>query len=459
MGSKIKRLLVANRGEIAVRILRACRELGIETVQVFSEADRDSLAVRMADRSVCIGGPKPQESYLDARRILAAASALGVDAIHPGYGFLSENADFADLVEAEGFIFVGPTGASIRAMGDKATARKLAEEAGVPTTPGSKGVVASAAEAAAIAERIGYPVLLKASAGGGGRGMRVVNDSSMIEKAFLEASREATIAFGNGAMYLEKFLTDIRHIEIQVLGDGHNILHLGERDCSSQRRNQKLVEESPSPVLSASLRAQIGEAAVRLCKHVNYRSAGTIECILDPASQRFYFMEMNTRIQVEHPVTEMVCGIDLVKAQIRIASGERIELLQADVRLHGHAIECRINAEDPEQDFQPKPGKVQRYSPPGGIGVRMDSHIFSGYVVPPFYDSLLGKVICWGESRAEAIARMQRALQELEIDGVQTTREFHLQLIGSPDFAQAKIHTRYIQDTYLKQLAEARKAS
>ena len=320
MGSKIKRLLVANRGEIAVRILRACRELGIETVQVFSEADRDSLAVRMADRSVCIGGPKPQESYLDARRILAAASALGVDAIHPGYGFLSENADFADLVEAEGFIFVGPTGASIRAMGDKATARKLAEEAGVPTTPGSKGVVASAAEAAAIAERIGYPVLLKASAGGGGRGMRVVNDPSMIERRFSKLARSHHCV-RQWRHVSGKILTDIRHIEIQVLGDGHNILHLGERDCSSQRRNQKLVEESPSPVLSASLRAQIGEAAVRLCKHVNYRSAGTIECILDPASQRFYFMEMNTRIQVEHPVTEMVCGIDLVKAQIRIASG------------------------------------------------------------------------------------------------------------------------------------------
>ncbi|MBN3505794.1 acetyl-CoA carboxylase biotin carboxylase subunit [Burkholderia cenocepacia] len=458
MSSKIKRLLVANRGEIAVRIIRACRELGIETVQVFSEADRDSLAVRMADRAVCIGGAKPQESYLHPQRILAAATALDVDAIHPGYGFLSENADFADLVEAEGFIFVGPTGASIRAMGDKAMARKLAEEAGVPTTPGSKGVVTDAAEAATIAEQIGYPVLLKASAGGGGRGMRVVNDASMIEKAFLEASREATVAFGNGAMYLEKFLSDIRHIEIQVLGDGRNVLHLGERDCSTQRRNQKLIEESPSPVLNATLRAKIGEAAVSLCKHVQYRSAGTIECILDPASQSFYFMEMNTRIQVEHPVTEMVSGIDLVKAQIRIAAGESIERLQADVRLTGHAIECRINAEDPELDFQPKPGKVQRYSPPGGIGVRVDSHLFSGYVVPPYYDSLLGKVICWGETRTEAIERMQRALRELEIDGVQTTREFHLRLIGSNDFAEAKIHTRYIQDVYLKERAKTKEA-
>ncbi|BBU33424.1 acetyl-CoA carboxylase biotin carboxylase subunit (plasmid) [Burkholderia sp. THE68] len=449
MGIKIKRLLVANRGEIAVRIIRACRELGIETVQVFSEADRNSLAAKMADRAVCIGGPKPQDSYLQPRRILAAASALNVDAIHPGYGFLSENADFADLVEAEGFIFVGPTGASIRSMGDKAMARKLAEEAGVPTTPGSKGVVTDAAAAAEIAETIGYPILLKASAGGGGRGMRVVQDRSSIEKAFLEASREATIAFGNGAMYLEKFLTDIRHIEIQVLGDGKNVLHLGERDCSTQRRNQKLIEESPSPVLSATLRARIGEAAVRLCKHVHYRSAGTIECILDPASESFYFMEMNTRIQVEHPVTEMVSGIDLVKAQIRIASGEEIEVLQSEVRLNGHAIECRINAEDPAQDFQPKPGRVQRYSPPGGIGVRMDSHLFSGYVVPPYYDSLLGKIICWGETREEAISRMKRALHELEIDGVHTTRDFHLDLIGSKDFAEAKIHTRYIQDTYL----------
>ena len=449
MGTKIKRLLIANRGEIAVRIIRACRELGIETVQVFSEADRDSLAAKMADRAVCIGGPKPQDSYLQPRRILAAASALEVDAIHPGYGFLSENADFADLVEAEGFIFVGPTGASIRAMGDKAMARKLAEEAGVPTTPGSKGVITDAVAAAEIAETIGYPVLLKASAGGGGRGMRVVQDRSSIEKSFLEASREATVAFGNGAMYLEEFLTNIRHIEIQVLGDGKNVLHLGERDCSTQRRNQKLIEESPSPVLSATLRAKIGEAAVRLCRHVHYRSAGTIECILDPASESFYFMEMNTRIQVEHPVTEMVSGIDLVKAQIRIASGEEIEVLQSEVRLNGHAIECRINAEDPTQDFQPKPGRIQRYSPPGGIGVRMDSHLFSGYVVPPYYDSLLGKVICWGETREEAIARMRRALHELEIDGVHTTREFHFDLIGSADFAEAKIHTRYIQDTYL----------
>jgi acetyl-CoA carboxylase, biotin carboxylase subunit len=455
MGKGIRRLLVANRGEIAVRIIRACRELGIETVQVFSEADRDSLAVKMADRAVCIGGPKPHDSYLHPKRVLAAASALDVDAVHPGYGFLSENADFADLVEKEGFIFVGPTGDSIRAMGDKAMARKLAEEAGVPTTPGSKGVVRDAAEAAEIAERIGYPVLLKASAGGGGRGMRVVNDASMIEKAYLEASREATVAFGNGAMYLEKFLTDIRHIEIQVLGDGQDVLHLGERDCSTQRRNQKLIEESPSPVLSPELREKIGEAATRLCRHVKYRSAGTIECILDPKSQQFYFMEMNTRIQVEHPVTEMVSGIDLVKAQIQIAAGEGIGITQADVRLNGHAIECRINAEDPTQDFQPKPGRVVRYAAPGGIGVRMDSHLYSGYVVPPYYDSLLGKVICWGQTRAEAIVRMQRALDELEIEGVHTTRDFHRALVGSHDFEAGKIHTRYVQDTYLPGLAKS----
>ena len=451
---RIKSVLVANRGEIAVRIIRACREMGIEAVQVFSEADRDSLAVRMADRAVCIGGPRPHDSYLSPQRVLAAASALKVDAVHPGYGFLSENAAFADLVEKEGFTFIGPTGDTIRAMGDKAMARRLAEEAGVPTTPGSKGVIEDARQAAAIAEKIGYPVLLKASAGGGGRGMRVVHEPSQIERAFLEASREAMVAFGNGAMYLEKFLTDIRHIEIQVLGDGETVVHLGERDCSTQRRNQKLIEESPSPVLSDSLRQEIGRAAIQLCQHVKYRSAGTIECILDLASQSFYFMEMNTRIQVEHPVTEMISGIDLVKAQIAIADGQGVGMRQSDVRLSGHAIECRINAEDPARDFLPSPGRIHRYTPPGGMGVRMDSHLFSGYVVPPYYDSLLGKVICWGRDRPEAIDRMNRALGELEIDGVTTTRQFHESLIATDDFAAGRIHTRYVQDVYLPGLGQ-----
>jgi acetyl-CoA carboxylase biotin carboxylase subunit len=449
MALRIRRLLVANRGEIAVRIIRACRELGIETVQVFSEADRDSLPVRMADRSVCIGGPRPHDSYLHPRRVLAAASALKVDAVHPGYGFLSENADFADLTEAEGFIFVGPSGNVIRSMGDKAMARRLAAEADVPTTPGSNGVIGDANEAAAIAEKIGYPVLLKASAGGGGRGMRIVREPSAIARAFLEASREAMSAFGDGAMYLEKFLPEIRHIEIQVLGDGEDVLHLGERDCSTQRRNQKLIEESPSPVLSRALHDEIGQAATRLCRHVRYRSAGTIECILDPATENFYFMEMNTRIQVEHPVTEMVSGIDLVKSQILIAAGEGLGISQQDVQLKGHAIECRINAEDPARNFQPQPGRIEHYAPPGGIGVRMDSHLFAGYEVPPYYDSLLGKVVCWGQDRVEAIARMQRALEELEIEGLQTTREFHRSLVASSDFEAGKIHTRYVEESYL----------
>lgn len=451
---KINSVLVANRGEIAVRIIRACQEMGIEAVQVFSEADRDSLAVRMADRAVCIGGPRPHDSYLHPQRVLAAASALKVDAVHPGYGFLSENAAFADLVEQQGFIFIGPTGETIRAMGDKAMARRLASEAGVPTTPGSTGVIEDARQAAAIAEKIGYPVLLKASAGGGGRGMRVVHDPSQIERAFMEASREATVAFGNGAMYLEKFLTDIRHIEIQVLGDGEQVVHLGERDCSTQRRNQKLIEESPSPVLSEALRRKIETAALELCRHVKYRSAGTIECILDLASQSFYFMEMNTRIQVEHPVTEMTTGVDLVKAQISIAAGQGLGLTQSDIRPMGHAIECRINAEDPSRDFLPSPGRIRSFTAPGGAGVRMDSHLFSGYVVPPFYDSLLGKVICWGRDRTEAIARMKRALSELEIDGVTTTQQFHESLIATEDFARSRIHTRYVQDVYLPGLSQ-----
>ena len=364
----IKKLLIANRGEIAVRIIRACQELGIETVQVYSEADSQSLPVFMADKSMCIGPARASESYLNVEKILTAAYLFRVDAIHPGYGFLSENADFAERCESEGYIFIGPSPTSIRLMGDKATAIRLAKEAGIPTTPGSNGILQDAKEAASIAEKIGYPVLLKASAGGGGRGMRIVNNADQVEAAYIEASQEAKSAFGDGSLYMEKFLTGIRHIEVQVLGDGENILHLGERDCSLQRRNQKLVEESPSPVLSEKLRADIGNAAIQLCKHVNYRSAGTIECMLDPVSQQFYFMEMNTRIQVEHPVTEMVTGIDLVKAQILIAAGEGLRLQQKDIRLTGHAIECRINAESAANDFRPNPGRVNEYLHLGVLG-------------------------------------------------------------------------------------------
>ncbi len=448
----IKKLLIANRGEIAVRIIRACQELGIETVQVYSEADSQSLPVFMADKSMCIGPARASESYLNVEKILTAAYLFRVDAIHPGYGFLSENADFAERCESEGYIFIGPSPTSIRLMGDKATAIRLAKEAGIPTTPGSNGILQDAKEAASIAEKIGYPVLLKASAGGGGRGMRIVNNADQVEAAYIEASQEAKSAFGDGSLYMEKFLTGIRHIEVQVLGDGENILHLGERDCSLQRRNQKLVEESPSPVLSEKLRADIGNAAIQLCKHVNYRSAGTIECMLDPVSQQFYFMEMNTRIQVEHPVTEMVTGIDLVKAQILIAAGEGLRLQQKDIRLTGHAIECRINAESAANDFRPNPGRVNEYFAPGGFGIRMDSHLFSGYVIPPFYDSLLGKVICWGRDRAEAIARMQRALLEMQVEGVETTREFQRKLISSPEFIAGDVHTRFVETNFLNRM-------
>ncbi len=452
---RIRRVLVANRGEIALRIIRACRELDIETIQVFSEADRDSAPVRQANRSVCIGAAAARESYLDPRRILAAAVALKVDAIHPGYGFLSENAGFAEMVNKEGIVFVGPSPHAIRSMGDKAMARRLAMEAGVPTTPGSEGTLTDATEARRLAERIGYPVLLKASAGGGGRGMRVVHSPEQIESSFNEASREARAAFGDGAMYLEKFMTSIRHIEIQVLGDGESVRHLGERDCATQRRKQKLGEDSPSPVLDESLRQAIGEAAVRLCRHVSYTSAGTVECMLDPTTGEFYFMEMNTRIQVEHPVTEMICGLDLVKAQLRLADGQGLPMRQQDVRLHGHAIECRINAEDPDRDFAPSPGMVHTFIPPGGAGVRVDSHLFTGYRVPPHYDSLLAKIICWGTDRTEAIARMQRALDELVIEGVSTTVGFHRRLMASDEFRSGRVHTRSVQDELLPQWAHS----
>jgi acetyl-CoA carboxylase biotin carboxylase subunit len=366
MPRPIRRVLIANRGEIAVRIIRACRELDIETVQAYSEADRDSLPVQLADRSVCIGHAPSRESYLNPVTLVSAAVSQRADAIHPGYGFLSENAEFAALCERHGVIFIGPRAAVIPQMGDKAMARTIAEAAGVPTTPGSSDKVATAAEAATIARGLGYPVLLKASAGGGGRGMRVVWEAPDLPGAFEQARAEAQSAFGDGAIYLERYLTRIRHVEVQVLGDDRTMLHLGERDCSSQRRNQKLVEESPSPALDEALRAQIGEAAVRLARQIGYTSAGTVEFILDEDSGRFYFMEMNTRIQVEHPVTEMVTGVDLVKAQIEIAAGKPLALAQQDIRTRGHAIECRINAEDFENDFMPCPGQITRYLPPGG---------------------------------------------------------------------------------------------
>jgi acetyl-CoA carboxylase biotin carboxylase subunit len=403
----------------------------------------------MADRTVCIGPARSTESYLKAPFLVNAALMHKADAIHPGYGFLSENGAFAEMCEQNDLIFIGPSAKVIRNMGDKSMARKLAKEAGVPTTPGSDGNVSGIDEAQAVADRIGYPVILKASAGGGGRGMRVVWKASELRDAFQEAAREAKGAFGDDSIYVEKYLTKIRHIEIQVLGDGSNVLHFGERDCSIQRRNQKLVEESPSPALSDELRASFGEAALRLCKHVGYTSAGTIEFIYDEESKQFYFMEMNTRIQVEHPVTELVTGFDLVKSQIRIASGEPLGITQNQIRMNGHAIECRINAEDAENNFMPCPGLVSRFHGPGGPGVRVDSHLFSGYTVPPYYDSLLAKLICWGQTREEALARMRRALDELVIDGVKTTAGFHQLLLGHEQFQKGEFHTRYVQEVFL----------
>lgn len=441
----IRRVLIANRGEIAVRIQRACRELGIEVVQVYSEADRQTMAVQLADHAVCIGTARSSESYLRGDVVVEAAKAFNADAIHPGYGFLSENASFARLCEQQGLIFIGPPGDVIAMMGDKASARAMALAAGVPITPGSSGTVATADAALAIAEAIGYPVILKAVAGGGGRGMRIVEQEASLAEHFEAASREAKAAFGDGTMYVEKYLIDIRHVEIQILSDGDNVLHLGERDCSSQRRNQKLVEESPSPGLSAAMRSEMGEAAVRLCRHVGYRSAGTIECIVDPASKRFYFMEMNTRVQVEHPVTECVTGVDIVKEQIRIARGERLSLRQDDIHIRGHAIECRINAEDPENGFAPSPGRLDELRFPGGLGVRIDSHVYPGYTIPPNYDSLIAKLICWGNDRDEALARMQRALSELHVEGITTTAPFLAQLLASDTFRQGAVHTRFVE--------------
>jgi acetyl-CoA carboxylase biotin carboxylase subunit len=448
----LQRVLVANRGEIAVRIHRACQELGLPTVQVYSEADRDSMAVQMADRAVCIGPARSSESYLRGDLIVQAAQALGADAVHPGYGFLSENAGFARLCEAQGLRFIGPPAEVIATMGDKARARAMARASGMPVTPGSSGTLPDAATARAVAAELGYPVILKAVAGGGGRGMRVVHAQADLAGHFDAAEHEARAAFGDGALYVEKFLTGIRHVEIQILSDGDTVLHLGERDCSSQRRNQKLVEESPCPVLSPALRQAMGDAAVHLARHVGYRSAGTIECIVDPAQDAFFFMEMNTRIQVEHPVTECVTGIDIVKEQIRIASGARLTLQQADVQLQGHAIECRINAEDPRRGFAPSPGRITALHFPGGPGIRVDSHLRAGMLVPPHYDSLIAKIIAWGRDRDEALARLQRALAELQVEGVATTAGFIAQLIGTETFRRGAVHTRYVE-AFLKEQA------
>jgi acetyl-CoA carboxylase, biotin carboxylase subunit len=401
--------------------------------------------VRIADRAVCIGQAPSKESYLDEERILAAALTFGADAIHPGYGFLSEKASFAELCEQNGMIFVGPTSQVIRLMGDKIEARRFAKRVGVPVTPGSEVALSDPAQAGRIAQTMTFPVLLKAAAGG--RGMRIVSRPEDLERMFLEASSEAAAAFGDPSLYVERYLTDVRHVEIQVLGDGEHVIHLGERDCSVQRRNQKLVEECPSPVVDAKLRARMGEAAVRLCSQARHKSAGTIEFLFDRTTGEFYFIEMNTRIQVEHPVTEMVTGADFVKAQLRIASGERLALRQCDLELRGHAIECRINAEEDHQHaFVPCPGRVSRFVSPGGPGVRVDSHIETGYVVPPFYDSLLAKLVCWGQDRQEAIRRMLRALGEIRVEGIKTTVPFHAELLQHQKFQAGEVNTRFVHD-------------
>jgi acetyl-CoA carboxylase biotin carboxylase subunit len=442
----IRTLLIANRGEIAVRIIRAARELGIRTVQAHSSADAGSLAVKLADAAIEIGPPQAAKSYLNIEAILQAADRGGADAIHPGYGFLAENAEFADRVEAAGLVFVGPRGDTIRLMGDKVAGRAAAAKAGIPTIPGSRGVVDSFDEARAAVRTTDFPLLIKAAAGGGGRGIRVAHSMEDLERLMPLASSEALAAFGNGGVYVEKFIDRARHIEVQVLGDGREVVHLFERECSLQRRRQKVWEEAPSVALLPNARSALSAAAVDLALAVGYRGAGTIEFLYDDRSGRFYFMEMNTRIQVEHPVTELITGIDLVREMIRIAGGEPLLLRQHEIVSRGHAIEVRINAEDPARGFQPFPGTVSDFRAPGGPGVRFDTLLYPGCVIPPFYDSLLGKLVVWGEDRAQAIARLRRALAELEVGGVATTKPLHRALADDPDVGAGAVHTGWLED-------------
>jgi acetyl-CoA carboxylase biotin carboxylase subunit len=442
-----KKVLIANRGEIALRVIRACRELGIETVAVYSEADRESLHVRFADDDVCIGPPPARLSYLRIPALIAAAEITGADAIHPGYGFLAENAEFAEACAGSNITFIGPTAGQIRLMGDKAAARKLAAELNIPVVPGSPGPVSDLDEAFGVAREIGFPVIIKAAGGGGGKGMRVAQDDEGFAQAFALARNEALAAFGNPEVYLERYLERPRHVEIQVMGDKRGrVIHLCERDCSVQRRHQKLIEEAPSPALDQALREKMGAAAVAAAGHIGYVGAGTIEFLLD-GDCSFYFMEMNTRIQVEHPVTEMVTNFDLVKEQIRVAAGEPCGLTLRGNRVRGHAIECRVNAEDPARNFQPSPGTITVYHPPGGPGVRVDTHIYAGYTVPPYYDSLLAKVIASGNTRPEALARMSQALDSFIIEGVTTTIPFLRRIIHHPRFQEGDVDTKFLRNT------------
>lgn len=440
-----RKILVANRGEIAVRVIRTCRELGIRTVAVYSEADRDSLHVRLADEAFCIGPPQAADSYLNVPNILSTAELLGVDAIHPGYGFLAEDPRFAEICRDAKITFVGPPPEAIEAMGNKARAREIAQRAGIPVVPGSPGPVRDDREALHVADRLSYPLLVKASAGGGGRGMRVVHNRADLTMALHTARREAEAAFGSGEVYLEKYLDEPRHVEVQVLVDTHgNAVHLGERECSIQRRHQKLLEEAPAPGLSPRLRAQLHRAALRLVQAIGYVNAGTVEFLVD-RHDNFYFLEMNTRIQVEHPVTEAITSLDLVAEQIRIAAGERLSFSQKEVEFRGHALECRINAEDPAHDFRPSPGRVVSFVPPGGPGIRVDTHVYAGYTIPPYYDSLVAKVVAWGRDRQQAIARMERALREFEITGIRTTLPLHRVILDNAFFRRGEVYTNFLQ--------------
>ncbi|MEM5638939.1 acetyl-CoA carboxylase biotin carboxylase subunit [Bacillus toyonensis] len=438
---------MANRGEIAVRIIRACKEMDIETVAIYSEADKESLHVQIADEAYCVGPTVSKESYLNLTNIISVAKLTGCDAIHPGYGFLAENADFAELCRECNLIFIGPSPEAISKMGTKDVARDTMEKAGVPIVPGSQGIIKNTEEAIELANQIGYPVIIKATAGGGGKGIRVARHEEELVKGIQITQQEASTAFGNPGVYLEKYVEDFRHVEIQIMADTHgNAIHLGERDCTIQRRLQKLLEESPSPALDENVRKQMGEAAVKAAVAVDYTGAGTVEFIYEYKTKSFYFMEMNTRIQVEHPVTEMVTGMDLIKEQILVASGEKLSLQQEEVQFNGWAIECRINAENPAKKFMPSPGKVEMYLPPGGFGIRVDSAVYPGYSIPPFYDSMVAKLIVHGKTREEAIAKMKRALSEFVIEGVHTTIPFHLQLLDHPDFVKGEFNTKFLEE-------------
>ncbi|MBD1222716.1 acetyl-CoA carboxylase biotin carboxylase subunit [Virgibacillus halodenitrificans] len=443
----IRKLLIANRGEIAVRIIRACKEMDITTVAVYSEADKEALHVQLADEAYCIGPTLSKDSYLNFTNIMSVATLTEVDAIHPGYGFLAENADFAEICKACNITFVGPTPEAIQQMGIKDVARETMEKANVPIVPGSDGIVENTDEAIEIAEKIGYPVIIKATAGGGGKGIRVARTEEDLIKGIQVTQKEAETAFGNPGVYIEKFIEDFRHVEIQILADEHgNVVHLGERDCSIQRRLQKLIEETPSPALTPEIREKMGEASVKAAKAVNYVGAGTIEYIFDRKSNDFYFMEMNTRIQVEHPVTELVTGVDLIKEQILIANGEKLSFKQEDIEFEGYAMECRINAENPFKNFMPSAGEIEMYLPPGGLGVRVDSAAYPGYRIPPYYDSMIAKLITYGKTREEAINRMKRSLDEFVVEGVYTTIPFHRQIMDHEVFIKGDFNTNFLEE-------------